>query len=185
MQARLEEGHEIVTDQMPSQSGAQWRGGDFVMTAPTGGPDVYLCQACARIGHCRLGLQEETLQDGVVTTHLTCHSENEGGPGVAHGGWIAGVLDELVGHVPLLHNQLSVTGTLTVRFIKPVPIDKPLLGTARLISKEERRWHVDATLALASSGAELASAEAVMVLRDSGHFERHRQWLAEQECRGA
>ncbi len=165
-----------------SHPNGQWRGGDFVLTPPSEGPDIYLCNACTRIGHCRLGLKEETLQDGVVTTHLVCSSDNEGGPGVAHGGWTAGVLDELVGHVPLLHNQLSVTGTLTIRFVKPVPIDRPLIATARLVSKETRRWHVEAVLSLAVTGAELARAEAVMVLRDGGHFERHRQWLAEQDA---
>ena len=39
-------------------------------------------------------------------------------------------------------------------------------------------------LILASTGALLGRAEAVMVLRDQGHFERHRAWLAEQDAIG-
>ena len=159
-----------------------WQGGDFVLGANLDdGAPVALCVACTRLGRCRLGLRAEKLEDGVVTTDLVCDRNNEGGPRVAHGAWVAGVLDELVGHVPILHQQLSVTGTLTVRFLKPVPIDRRLRGTARLVRKEGRKWFVEAVLALRSSGAELARAEAVMVERDPQHFERHRRWLAEQD----
>jgi hypothetical protein len=36
-------------------------------------------------------------------------------------------------------------------------------------------------MTLASSGAVLARGEAVMVLRDIGHFARHQEWLARQD----
>src|SRR4051812_34949938 len=91
---------------------------------------VPLCVACQRLGDCRLGLHVEALQvDGSVRTELMCDDSYEGGPGVAHGGWIAGVLDELVGHVPLRHGRLAVTGRLTVSFLRPVPINRTLLAT--------------------------------------------------------
>ena len=66
---------------------------------------------------CRLGIETEQRVDGGVVYALTCPWEAEGGPRVAHGGWTAGVLDEVVGHVPLLHGQLAVTAELTVRFV--------------------------------------------------------------------
>ncbi len=143
---------------------------------------IALCGACRRLGRCKLGLRSETLGvDGVVTTELVCAVSEEGGPGVAHGGWTAGVLDELVGHVPLLCGQLAVTGELTVRFVRPVPIDRPLRARAWRERREGTRWFVHAELVLAGSGAELARADAVLVERDPGHFERHRTWLAEQD----
>jgi catechol 2,3-dioxygenase len=53
------------------------------------------------------------------------------GPRLHHVGlWTAGVLDEVLGHVPILQGQLTVTGTLTVRFVKPVPIERPLEARA-------------------------------------------------------
>ena len=92
-----------------------WAGGDFQQPPRTDG-GVALCGACRRTGLCRLGLTEERLdEDGVAHFGLVCPASYEGGPNVAHGGWTAGVLDEVLGHVPLLHDQLSVTGTLTVR----------------------------------------------------------------------
>jgi acyl-coenzyme A thioesterase PaaI-like protein len=92
------------------------------------------------------------------------------------------VLDEVVGHVPLLSGQLAVTGQLSVRFVRPVPIERPLTARAELVRKEGSRWFVEATLNLAATGAELARAEAILVARDGGHFARHQAWLAEQDA---
>lgn len=159
-----------------------WTGTDFQFPPP-GEPGIALCGACARQGACRLGLgREELLPDGSVETELVCGPENEGGPGVAHGGWIAGVFDEVTGHVPLLHGQLAVTGQLSVRYVKPVPIGRALQARAWTERKEGRRWYVAGELTLASTGAVLATGEAVMVLRDLGHFARHQKWLAEQDA---
>jgi hypothetical protein len=36
-------------------------------------------------------------------------------------------------------------------------------------------------MTLASTGAVLGRGEAVMVLRDTGHFARHQEWLAQQD----
>jgi hypothetical protein len=63
-----------------------------------------------------------------------------------------------------------------------VPIERPLAARAWVVRKEERRWFVQGELVLASTGAVLGRAEATMVLRDPGHFERHRLWLAGQDA---
>jgi acyl-coenzyme A thioesterase PaaI-like protein len=81
----------------------------------------------------------------------------------------------------MLHGQLAVTGQLSVTFVKPVPVGRPLRAVARADRREERRWHVSGELLLASTGAVLGRAAAIMVLRDRGHFERHREWLAQQD----
>ena len=117
---------------------------------------------------------------GVVSYRLRCGRENEGGLNVAHGGWTAGVLDELVGHVAMLNDQLAVTGQLNVTFVKPVPVEQQLTAQAWSARKEGSRWFVTAVLSLEASGAELARAEAILVERDSGHFARHRAWLRGQ-----
>jgi acyl-coenzyme A thioesterase PaaI-like protein len=159
-----------------------WAGSDFTQppTSPTG---VALCAACRRRGDCRLGLgREQLMDDGSVETDWVCTDEHEGGPEVAHGGWTAGVLDEVLGHVPMLRGQLAVTGQMTVRFVKPVPVGRPLHARAWVERVEGHRWYVASELTLTSTGALLARGEAVMVARDRGHFDRHRQWLAEQDA---
>ena len=139
---------------------------------------VALCGACRRVGHCRMGVQSEGLgEDGVVTCRIRCSRDNEGGLEVAHGGWTAGVMDELVGHVAVLNQQLAVTGRLDVTFVKPVPVEQQLVGRAWLRRTEGSRWYVGAVLSLEATGAELARAEAILVERDSGHYARHQDWL--------
>ncbi|WP_231861612.1 MULTISPECIES: PaaI family thioesterase [Frankia] len=142
---------------------------------------VVLCASCRRTGLCRLGVTSEIVDGDAVAYELHCPREHEGGPNVAHGGWTAGVLDELAGHVVVLRGQLAVTGQLSVRFVRPVPVERPLLGRASLVRREGHRWFIEAQIVLASSGAQLAAAEAVLVARDADHFARHERWLAEQE----
>lgn len=158
-----------------------WAGSDFQIPPSTGA--VALCGACRRRGSCQLGIGEETLHvDGTTETTLVCPPEYEGGPMVAHGGWTAAVFDEVLGHVPMLHRQLAVTGQLNITFVKPVPVGRPLHAIARLEEAEPRRWHVAAELFLSATGAVLGQARAIMVLRDPGHFARHQQWLEEQDA---
>jgi acyl-CoA thioesterase FadM len=92
------------------------------------------------------------------------------------------VFDEVLGHVCLLNGVLAVTGQLSVTYVKPVPIGRPLHARAWTVRRENRRWHVAGELTLASTGAVLGRGEAVMVLRDVGHFARHREWLTEQDA---
>jgi acyl-coenzyme A thioesterase PaaI-like protein len=128
-----------------------------------------------------MGLQRETLRpDGIVLSEITCPSDAEGGPNVAHGGWTAGIMDELVGHAMMLREEFAVTGTLEVVFNKPMPIELPLIGTAQVDKREGKKAFVSARIELESSGVLLASAKAVMVKRPADHFERHEQWLETQ-----
>ena len=158
-----------------------WAGSDFQLPPRAASP-VALCGACRRLGACRLGLGREELQpDGSVHTDLVCGPENEGGPDVAHGGWTAGAFDEVLGHVPLLNGELAVTGQLSVTYVKPVPVGRPLHARAWTVRREGRRWYVAGVLTLVSTGAVLGRGEAVMVLRDRGHFARHQEWLAQQD----
>ena len=158
-----------------------WVGGDFQQPVRNDG-GVAMCGACRLSGTCRLGLTTEVLgDDDVARFAVVCPPEHEGGPGVAHGGWTAGVMDEVLGHVPLLHGQMSVTGTLTVRFERPVPIGRPLQASAWIERRDPRKLLVAGELVLASSGAVLASANGTFVIRQAGtHFARFEEWLAEQ-----
>jgi acyl-coenzyme A thioesterase PaaI-like protein len=142
---------------------------------------VALCGACRRLGYCRMGIDSEGMDEaGVVSYRLRCDRGNEGGLNVAHGGWTAGVLDELVGHVAVLNDQLAVTGQLNVTFVRPVPVEQPLTARAWRYCKKGSRWFVTAVLYLEAGGAELARAEGILVERDPGHFARHREWLDSQ-----
>jgi hypothetical protein len=161
-----------------------WIGSDSVSLSRTEG-GVALCGACLSASRCRLGVGREWLEDEVAVFEVTCPRDQEGGPNVAHGGWTAAVLDEMLGHVPLLHHQMSVTATLTVNFRKPVPVERPLAARAWIDTIEGSKWFISGELLLLPSRSVLATATGIWVARDYSHFARHEKWLAEQDAASA
>ncbi|WP_405837358.1 PaaI family thioesterase [Streptomyces sp. NBC_01518] len=161
-----------------------WAGSDFQEPPRTQG-GVALCGACRVTGSCRLGVERERLdEDGVACFGLVCPRSQEGGPNVAHGGWTAAVLDDCLGHLPLLHRVLSVTAELSVSFVKPVPVERPLEVRAWVERREGRRWYIAGEMVLLPTRAVLARVSGIWVTRDQGHFARHEAWLAAQEAKG-
>lgn len=67
-----------------------------------------------------------------------------GARGAAHGGIVTTYLDEiLAGAAFRATGRLSVTGEITVRFVKPVPLETPLLGRGRLAAQHDHDRYVD------------------------------------------
>lgn len=154
----------------------------FSPKSPTG---VSLCNGCSSHARCRLGLMRETLApDGVVTSEVRCPGDQQGGPNVAHGGWTAGIFDELIGHALLIRDEFAVTGKLTVNFIRPVPVETQLVGRTVIAERQGRKVLVSASLELVESGALLGTAEAIMIKRPAAHFAMHEEWLARQHLEG-
>lgn len=150
------------------------------------GGKVILCAECERRGGCRLGLTNEYLiGEARTATELQCPKDHEGGPGVAHGGWTAAVMDEALGHLAILCGQMTVTAKLSVEFLRPVPIERPLLLTAWRERVEGSRWINFGELRLVSSDAIVARAQGEFALRDrERHFARFKEWAAAQDAAG-
>lgn len=138
-----------------------------------------LCASCVKNGACRLGLRCLGLgDDGVIEFDILCSESFEGGPKVAHGGWTAATLDEMLGTVAMLHKTLTVTKSLSVEFLKPVPIGQPLKGRSWNSHKEGHRWHNVGEITLAATGVVLGRATGVFSERKPDHFQKHDAWLA-------
>ncbi|MCU1604583.1 MAG: uncharacterized protein JWP46_1048, partial [Modestobacter sp.] len=89
---------------------------------------------------------------------------HEGPPGLVHGGVIATLLDHVLARAPRSAGHGGLTGSLTVRFRRPVPLGTPLVLEAYLESIEGRRATARATLAAASDpDTPLAEGEAMLV----------------------
>jgi acyl-coenzyme A thioesterase PaaI-like protein len=66
-----------------------------------------------------------------------------GAPGVAHGGIVASILDEIsCAAVFFLRGPHVVTGELTVRYSKPCPVEIPLIFHARIVDETHARYAV-------------------------------------------
>ncbi|WP_192713579.1 PaaI family thioesterase [Rhodococcus sp. OAS809] len=119
--------------------------------------------------------------DGSVDIEVSCDRQYRGGPTVAHGGWISAIFDDALAVAVLQADAKVVTGELSVRYVRPVPIERPLLITSRIAGHDGRKWFVEGSMALRTPGAPvLATAHAIFLSRSADHFVRHQQWLDAQ-----
>jgi acyl-coenzyme A thioesterase PaaI-like protein len=93
---------------------------------------------------------------------------HQGGPGLAHGGLIAAVLDEACGLLATWYRFPTVTARIFVRYRRPVEINTELLVRARLVSERGRRLRVSGEIV---DGSEiLAEARAAFLHVPLEHF---------------
>ena len=105
--------------------------------------------------------------DEVVAT-VVLRRAFEGAPGRAHGGIVAAAFDDVTGFVIGLLHEPAFTGELTVRYVKPVPVDEPLEMRARLRGRERRKLFIEAE---AHHGDELvATCNAIYITVDPTRF---------------
>jgi len=88
-----------------------------------------------------------------------------GPPRHCHGGIIATILDDAMGKLNKLRDVLAMTAKMTVEYIKPVPLYKPLRVESREISKRGRRLTHIAEI-LDEKGTVLARSRGVFVIVD-------------------
>jgi uncharacterized protein (TIGR00369 family) len=120
------------------------------------------CFGCGRDNPEGLGLKfvfDEERKSFVCRFKLS--RRHTGPPGHAHGGIIATILDEAMGKANRITGVTAVTQTMTVEYLKLVPLGKPLIaeGWQRSI---RGRVHVNV--------AELRSPEGEILARSEGTF---------------
>jgi acyl-coenzyme A thioesterase PaaI-like protein len=142
-----------------------------------------LCVACRDRATCRFGITRERLDaDGTGHYELTCPPDHEAVQRIAHGGWAAGALNEVLGRTVLQQGHMSVMARLTTHFDRPVPVGPAFVARSWVTSREGRRWEVEGEIAMASSGEVLARAEGLVVIRDPAeHYAGFERWLDDQE----
>jgi len=141
---------------------------------------ISLCRGCRTAGRpCRFGVDDAialSSQEGLA--RVVCPSDFQGGPDVAHGGWIAGVFDDLLGRFLTHTGRQTVTAGLSVNFLMPVPVEQPLTVTVRIVEIDGRRITMSGSLRLEGDPLDRATAHGTWVERRPDHFERHRDQLA-------
>jgi acyl-coenzyme A thioesterase PaaI-like protein len=79
------------------------------------------------------------LDDGSVRSEITMRPIHEGPPGAVHGGWVASLLDQLLGIANTVAHVGGMTAELTVRYRRATPYGVPLVLRARTDSVDGRR----------------------------------------------
>lgn len=88
-----------------------------------------------------------------------------GPPGHCHGGIIATILDEAMGKVNKLRHVVAVTSQITVDYLKPVPLNKPLRVESKEVSVTGRR-HINMAEILNQKNEVLARSQGVFIAID-------------------
>ena len=76
--------------------------------------------------------------DTRLVATLVFSSAFEGGPGLAHGGYVAAAFDELLGLTQSLTGEAGMTGKLKVRYRSPCPLNTELRMEGRVQQREGR-----------------------------------------------
>lgn len=145
-----------------------------------------LCTECVPRGACKFGVSVLAFDDAAqhMRSTILCPAAYEGGPGVAHGGWVCAALDEVLGQTVMEYHARVVTANLSVDFRLPVPVGEALTGHAWIDAVDGRKVRATGELRLAASDAVLARATGLFIIIDPAHYLRHADWLAQQKVTG-
>ena len=92
----------------------------------------------------------------------------EGPPGHVHGGWVAGVLDHLMGMTHVRTGHPGMTGGLSVRYLKPAPLNQVIEVSAQATELDDKRTEVKAEMRFGETTT--ATAEAIFFRVDREKF---------------
>jgi acyl-coenzyme A thioesterase PaaI-like protein len=94
-------------------------------------PHYPTCLGCGPDAEHGFHLQVRRDGDEVVTSHVFTRSQS-GAPGIAHGGAVATVVDDLMGYLLYVARKPAVTRTLDVEYLLPVMVGQQYEVRGRL-----------------------------------------------------
>ncbi len=120
----------------------------------------HACFACGELNvH---GLQLVLHADGEMCwTELTLRPEFQGWEGIAHGGIVATILDEVMGWALAAADAWGFTARMSIDYKRPVPVGTRIRGEGRLVERRKRLLTMTARLLDADTGVVLATADAL------------------------
>jgi acyl-coenzyme A thioesterase PaaI-like protein len=135
------------------------------------------CFGCGPRNQAGLHLRCTLTADG-VEGRVMLGAQHEGGPGIAHGGIVAAVLDDLFGFLLYRLGFAMVTARLEVDYQRPLGLDVEYAGVARIASREGRKVWCRGEL-LDGDGGVVAQARGLFLRVGAEHFVRASPRAAE------
>lgn len=136
---------------------------EFYTSEPLDVREDHNCFGCGRMNPHGLQLSFYANPDGSVWANWQPTSKVEGWHGIAHGGLITTVLDEVMGWALSAQRIWAVTARLDVSFRKPVEIGKSTRARAWIVEDMGRRVTVSAQITRQTDDVLLAEATGVFV----------------------
>jgi uncharacterized protein (TIGR00369 family) len=131
-------------------------GGRRIMYAPHG------CFACGELNEHGLHMSLHA-RDDRCWSELTLDERFQGWDGIAHGGILSTILDEVMAWTLVSQDAWGVTARMTVTYHRPVHIGRPIRAEGRITEARRRLSRTAAEITDAETGELLASAEATYV----------------------
>ncbi len=119
------------------------------------------CFACGPDNPIGLHLHFDGDGEGVLA-RVTLGSDFQGWQNIAHGGIAMALLDEAMAHAAGHAGHRGVTGSMNVRFRKPVPLGEPLQVRGRIAWQRRNVLGLEATV-LDASGTTLVQGDGNFV----------------------
>ena len=101
--------------------------------------------------------------DGQCWTELALDRRFEGWEGIAHGGIVCTILDEVMAWALVDNDNWGVTARMQVDFKQPVPIGRPIRAEGRVIDVRRRLVRASGILLDAVDGTVLARSDGLYV----------------------
>ena len=121
-------------------------------------------------------------EGNVVRGEVNFGRAYEGAPGCVHGGFVAAVFDEALGLACVFSGVPGMTGEITVRYLKPTPIQTPLRIEARFDRQEGRKIYNSGELYAGDLLIAKATGLFISIAREK--FEALRQAELERKAAG-
>jgi uncharacterized protein (TIGR00369 family) len=96
-------------------------------------------------------------------TELSLAPRFEGWEGIAHGGILCTILDEVMAWALVDHDVWGVTARMSIEFRRPVPIERPIRAEGRVVAVRRRLVTAEGVILDAADGTLLTRAEATYV----------------------
>jgi acyl-coenzyme A thioesterase PaaI-like protein len=143
----------------------QTRLGDDVLP-----PHYPSCFGCGPEAEQGFGIAVRRDGDEVVATHVF-EQRHSGAPGIAHGGAVAVVVDDVLGYLLYVVRAPGVTRRLQVDYLKPVLTGVPYVVRGRIDRRDGRKLWVSCTCT-GPDGVVAFRATGLFIVVDVAHFAR-------------
>ena len=126
------------------------------------GLEPHNCFACGTLNTHGLQLELHAADDR-CWTELVLADRFQGWEGIAHGGIVTTILDEVMGWALIDHDLWGVTARMSVEFKRPVPIGRPIRAEGRVVSARRRLVEAEGVITDREDGTLLARSHATFV----------------------
>ena len=132
------------------------------------------CFACGSLNEEGMRLVVH-VERGRSWTELSLEPRFEGWAGIAHGGILCTILDEVMAWALVGEDNWGLTARLAVEFARPVPIGLPIRAEGVVTRSRRRLIDTSGQIASAADGRVLATATATYMAAETSRRDELRQ----------